>query len=227
MRKLGAVMFLSAIVIAGCASATPSSSPSGAVDTASSSPVTASASPVEPSIGPSASSPQQPPTGTTVHPIKGDGRDLGTQIRMAEGPDGRLWISIPEKDGVALLLIDSTGKASPGWPIVLPGVETCDQLLAADNATVRVICSLTSPAGSFDVVSRAFAFDANAEALPGWPVDIKDGSIGRVDGDDLDVLVNPLLQEGGEAGEPVARLDGRHRQGRNAPKRRRRSVPVL
>ena len=223
MRRLGAVMFLSAIVIAGCASATPSPSPPRALDTASSSPVTASASPVKPSIAPSASAPQQPPTGTTVRPVKGDGRDLGTQIRMAEGPDGRLWISIPEKDGVTLLLIDSAGKASPGWPIALPGVETCDQLLAADNATVRVICSLTPPAGSFDVVSRAFAFDANADALPGWPVDIKDGSIARVVGQDVIVLVNPLLHEGGEAGDqwPVSMAvigkDGRLRRGVEVP----------
>ena len=137
--------------------------------------------------------------------------------------DGRLWISIPEKDGVTLLLIDSTGKASPGWPIVLPDVETCDELLPADDATVRVICSLTPPARPIRRVSRAFAFDANAEALPGWPVDIEDGSIARVVGQDVVLLVNPLLQEGGEAGDTVARLDGRHRQGWNAPKRRRGS----
>jgi hypothetical protein len=131
---------------------------------------------------------------------------------------------IPEKGRDTLLLIDSTGKASPGWPIVLPGVETCNQLLAADNATVRVICSLTlPPGGSFDAVHRAFAFDANAEALPGWPVDIKDGSIGRVDGDDLDVLVNPLLQEGGEAGQQwpvsvaVIGKDGTLRKGADVP----------
>ena len=221
MRKLGAATFLSAIVVAGCASATPSPSPSGAAETASSSPVTSSASPVAPSNGPSASSPPQP--GTAVRPVKGDARDLGSQIRMAEGPDRRLWLSIPEKGGDTLLLIDSTGVASPGWPIVLPGVETCDQLLAADDSTVRVICGLTPPAGSFDVVSRAFAFDANGRALPGWPVDIKDGTIGRVDGHDLVVLVNPLLQVGGEAGEPwpvsmvVIAQDGTLRRGVEVP----------
>ncbi|MGZ9159989.1 MAG: hypothetical protein ACXW4T_02390 [Candidatus Limnocylindrales bacterium] len=157
-------------------------------------------------------------------PVKGSGRDLGTQIRMVDGPDGRLWISIPESGRAILVLLDSTGKPSAGWPIVLPGVEACDQLLAADDSTVRVICNVRpSPGGPYDAVVRAFAFDANAGSMPGWPVDIEDGSIGRVVGDELIMLVDPLWHEGGKSGErwPVTMIaiaaDGTRRTGIEVP----------
>ncbi len=230
MRKLRAATFLSAILVAACASAAPSASPgpSGAFGTPSSSPVTSPANSVEPSFRPSQSASGSPrsqsPTVATMLPVKGSARDLGTEIRMVEGPDGRLWISIPDKGRDILQLLDNTGKPSPGWPIVLPGVETCDQLLAVDDATVRVICSVRPPPGdSFDAVFRVFAFDANAAPMPGWPVDIEDGSIGRLVGDDLMMLVNPLVHVGGEAGErwPVTMVviakDGTRRTGVAVP----------
>ncbi len=224
-------MLLSMVVlVAGCASAAPSSSPapSGASGTPRSSPLTSFANSAEPSFRPSPSASGSPasksPTVVTKLPFKGSGRDLATQIRMIEGPDGRLWLSIPESGRAILLLLDSTGKPSPGWPIVLPGVEACDQLLAADDSTVRVVCSVRPPPGGpFDAVFRAFAFDANAESMPGWPVDIEDGSIGRVVGDDLMMLVNPLVHIGGESGErwPVTMItiaaDGTRRTGIEVP----------
>jgi hypothetical protein len=126
---------------------------------------------------------------------------------MAPGPDGRLWISIPRENGVVVALQDNSGKPSPGWPILLPGVDGCDLLLPVADASVRVVCSVRPAAGgSFGAVARGFALDANGQSMPGWPVDIDDGSMGRMVGEDLTMLVNPLLQVGGEPGErwPVA-----------------------
>jgi hypothetical protein len=153
--------------------------------------------------------------------VKGSG---DAEIRMAPGPDGRVWVSIPAKDGVVVALLDGTGAPSPGWPVRLPGVDGCDKLLPVSDATLRIICSVPPPSSRpDDSVARAFSFDANAVPTAGWPVDIADGANGALDGDDLVLLFDPLLQIGGEAGQqwPVAvvtiRPDGTQRKGVEVP----------
>lgn len=143
---------------------------------------------------------------------------------MAPGPDGRLWVSIPGKGGIVVALLDNTGTPSPGWPVLLPGVDGCDKLLPVSDARLRIICNVKPPPGGpFDGVARSFTLDANGVSMAGWPVDTADGSDGALDGDELLLLSNPLLQSGGEAGErwPVAvvaiRPDGTQRKGVEVP----------
>ena len=149
-------------------------------------------------------------------PVKGSG---GDEIRLAPGPDGRLWVSIPSKGGMVVALLDGTGKPSPGWPVLLRGVDGCDKLLPVSDATLRIVCSVSA----HDGLARAFSYDANGEPRAGWPVDIADGSAGSLHGDELVLLANPLLHTGGEAGQrwPVAvvtiRPDGTQRKGLEVP----------
>ena len=109
-------------------------------------------------------------------PVKGSG---GGEIRLAPGPDGRLWVSIPSKGGMVVALLDGTGKPSPGWPVLLHGVDGCDKLLPVSDATLRIVCSVSS----HDGLARAFSYDANGEPRAGWPVDIADGSAGSLHGE--------------------------------------------
>lgn len=233
MPKFQPAILLCTLLIAACASSTPAPSvvPSGRLVTPSPSPVSSSGSAPQPTFtvetpspNPSGAPASAPPMIAASLPVKGSGRDLGTQIRMAPGPDGRLWISIPAKGGPVVALLDNTGKPSPGWPILLPGVDGCDQLLAVADASIRVVCSVRPAIGGpYDAIARVFALDANARSMPGWPVDIDDGSIGRMDGDQLTMLANPILHFGGESGEqwPVAMVriaaDGTRRTGVEVP----------
>jgi hypothetical protein len=152
------------------------------------------------------------------------------QIQMAAGPDGGLYVSIPAKDGNArfggsvVVLLGGDGRPRPGWPIRLADVDSCGSLLPVADGSVRVVCSGQPRGGDANAASaRAFAFDSSARAMPGWPVDIEDGSDGRMVGDDLTMLANRLLNVGGEAGElwPVALVviepDGRVRKGVEVP----------
>jgi hypothetical protein len=161
--------------------------------------------------------------GAVMRPVEGSGRDVATEIRMAPGPDGRLWVSIPGKGGVVVTLLDDHGAPSPGWPIRLPDVDGCDRLLPVDDATLRIVCSVKPPSGGpYDSVARAYAFDANGQRIAGWPVDTANGSGGIVDGSDLVLLADPLLQNGGEGGEQWSvavvriRKDGTPRKGVDA-----------
>jgi hypothetical protein len=229
LPKVRPAILLWSFLISGCTSSAPSPSPapSGLLATASSSPESSNGSAPEPTFTVQTPSPHPTvalasaaPTVAARLPVKGSGRDLGTEIRMTPGPDGRLWISIPGQDGPILGLLDNAGKPSPGWPILLPGVERCDQLLDVADASVRVVCDVRPAIGAPQrAIARVFALDANARSMPGWPVDVEDGSIGRMDGDELTMLVNPILQIGGEAGKqwPVATVriaaDGTRRTG--------------
>jgi len=142
---------------------------------------------------------------------------------MAPGPDGRLWVSIPGKGGEVVALLDNTGKPSPGWPILLPGVHGCDLLLPAADGYVRVVCTIDVPqTDGLDAPggTRAFAFDANARSQSGWPVDVEAASASRMVGDDLTMIVRPYL--GDTPTEElvymlVIRADGTVRQGVNMP----------
>jgi len=154
-------------------------------------------------------------------PVKGSGRDLGTAIRMAPGPDGRLWVSIPGKGGEVVALLDNTGKPSPGWPLLLPDVEGCDLLLPVADASVRVVCTVPPTDDGLQVpIQRAFAIDANARSLPGWPVDVESVLTGRMKGEELTLIMQHYL--GDTPTEELVYMlgiqaDGTVRQGVNVP----------
>lgn len=233
MPRVLAATLLSAMLAASCASSMPSPSPSRTAVLVSAGPSQASSSGATPE---STTSPF-PPTPTksprpasspvallrATLPVKGSGRDLGTAIQMAPGPDGRLWLSIPGNGGDVVALLDKTGKPSPGWPILLPGVYGCDLLLPVADGYVRVVCTIdVPPTDSLDAPAgtRAFAFDANARSLPGWPVDVETALASRMVGDDLTMIVSPYL--GDTPTEELVymldiRADGTVRQGVNVP----------
>ncbi len=137
-------------------------------------------------------------------PVRGSGQQLGTEIKMAPGPDGDLYVSIPGQTGTTLVRLDAGGKAAPGWPIVLPGAPLCSLLLTAPDGSVRAVCYTD------DLVSelvappvRAFAFDAGGDPLPGWPVDIPCCFTGRLVGDQLTMFVREYFGDVEQEGQPA------------------------
>ena len=166
-----------------------------APDVAAASPSTAvPAGTPAPSASPAASEPAvsaNRPTAPDLLPIKGSGLELGTDILMAADPDGGLWVLVPGRTGDIVTLLEPSGKTHRGWPVRLHG-ESCDQLLAAPDGSIRVVCSDPYVDDGLNGTSRrAFAFDRDARTMPGWPVRIDDGFTGRMVGDDLYVLVTP------------------------------------
>lgn len=125
-------------------------------------------------------------------------------VLTAPGPGGGLYVVIPNRVAPAVLgLLDSTGQSRPGWPVVLPGATSCDELLPVDDGSVRVICALENPDGNTFRTS-AFAFEANGRPLSGWPVALEGLSFaGGVVGDKLAVLVRRQLSDVVEAGQPI------------------------
>ncbi len=123
---------------------------------------------------------------------------------MAPLPAGDLYVSIPGQSGTTLARLGATGKPAPGWPILLPGASPCDLLLAAPDGSIRVVCTsddLVSDFGSAPV--RAFAFDAGASPLPGWPVDIGCCFTGRMIGDELTMYARMYFGDVRQEGQPA------------------------
>ena len=174
----------------------------------------------EPTSGPtdSASLPPQSPVATRrpadppsagALPVRGSGQQLGTQIRMAPGPDGDLYVSIPKPPGSVLVTqLDSVGHPRPGWPIVVSQTTSCEQLLPVDDGSVRLLCTLENRGANNLAVVRAYAFDSKGRALAGWPIDLdRYGAhgyfAGRVIGDELAVLAWESLGNQINEGQPA------------------------
>lgn len=139
---------------------------------------------------------------------------------MAPGNAGDLYVSIPATDGTVLGRLDETGAPAPGWPVFLPGSESCDQLLPVASGSVRLICHRpAAEEGLGGMIARVHAFDSNGQPLPGWPVEIDDVVTGRIVQDDLTLLVKPYLGDVSETdtAEPVflgtVAADGTSRRG--------------
>ncbi len=156
-------------------------------------------------------------------PVKGSGEDLGTQIEMGPGPDGSLYVAVPGRGGEIVTRLDRSGKAARGWPILLAGVDDCDQLLPVEDGTVRLLCHRPPSNNDAAAVRRSFALDAAGRSLPGWPVDVDNGTLGQMVNQSLVLLVNPLLYVGGEAGQSwpvsvtVIDVDGSVETGEDIP----------
>lgn len=144
---------------------------------------------------------------------------------MAPGPDGRLYVSIPREGGAdggdVIALLDNTGTPSPGWPLRLLSVYGCDLLLPVADASVRVVCDAWSTDDPGEELRRVFAFDANGQSLPGWPVDIGDGFTGRMIGEDLTTFERTTVGDGDPRPELwrmlVVRADGTIQRGVDLP----------
>ena len=137
------------------------------------------------------------------HP--GARRRAGTRDVDPDGPGaaGDLYVSIPATDGTVLGRLDATGAPAPGWPVFLPGSESCDQLLPVASGSVRLICHRpASEEGLGGMITRVHAFDSNGQPLPGWPIEIDDVVIGRMVRDDLMLLVKPYVGDVSETDTP-------------------------
>jgi outer membrane protein assembly factor BamB len=93
---------------------------------------------------------------------------------------------------------------------------------AARDGSIRVACSPPEDGseGLGPPIMRIFAIDREGHPMRGWPVDIEDGSIAGIQGDDLAVTLRTYVGEGGGEGdvEPIGlaviRADGQVRMGR-------------
>jgi hypothetical protein len=204
----------------------PTASPFMTPDPSSGSAVAPSGTPRATPTAAHATSTPKPSTASKLLPVKGSGRDAGTEIRMAPGPEGGVYVSVPAKAGIrgggsVVALLDKGGQPRAGWPIRLSGVDSCDLLLAASDGSVRVVCFVPNQEeGLNGAVRRAFAFDSGGLALPGWPVDVGDAFTGRVIGTDLTMVERPYYGDVVEEGTPedivnlvVIRAGGRVEQG--------------
>jgi hypothetical protein len=160
-------------------------------------------------------------TNVTVSPRATAIVDRGERIAGS----GDLYVAIAGRRGEVVTRLDRSGKAVRGWPILLADVDGCDQLLPViGGESIRVLC-LQSRISNDDslVIRRSFAIDTAGRTSPGWPVDVDNGTIGNMVGDDLVMLVNPLMNVGGQAGEswPVnvttIGLDGSVEKGVDVP----------
>lgn len=140
--------------------------------------------------------PGPPDAAEVTLPVKGSGRDLGTEILLAPGPGGGVYVAIPQLDGVVVALLGNNGRSRPGWPVRLDGTTTCHLLLPVDKGSVRLACS-----GKQGSVDRVYALNENGRTSDGWPVEIDDAFAGRMVGEDLTMLVRPSLDAGGEEGD--------------------------
>jgi hypothetical protein len=178
----------------GPPSTAPSSGPSLPVPSAEPS---VAPSPTPTATAPVASATPSLPSDTDIPatlPIKGSGRDLGTQIRMAPGAEGGLFVSVPGRGGDVLTLLDASGKPRQGWPILLRGMEACDRLLPVFDGSVRIICIETPPEdedGLNGVVELAFAFGPDGRRLDGWPVAVDEVMAAGIVGDGLRLIARP------------------------------------
>ncbi len=183
-----------ALLVAACASPTTSA------------PIAPPPSGLAGPTGSSIASPSLPPSPVSGTPlVRGSAREISNHVVVtAPGPDGGLYVSIPARAAPALLaLLDSTGRPALGWPVMLAGATSCDQLLPVEDGSIRVVCTMENPDGKmFDPIG-AFAFDVNGRLLAGWPVALEGFYVaGQVVGDDLMLFVSRSLGDVEVEGQP-------------------------
>ena len=161
-----ATALVASILVAACAAPAPSSR----------SPVTSPAASAQsalptPPVSVDASAPSASPvsTSTATLPVTGVDDPLNT-IKIAPAPDGSLYITIGTKAGTVLARLDSAGRVSEGWPILLERWTYCTRPAAAGDGSVRVVCI-----DDEDEDNVAFAFDADGRGRSGWPVGLPGG----------------------------------------------------
>ena len=196
-------------------SATPSATSQATPDSsAAASPSVGASTPTSRPVGP------EPKPIKDLLPVKGSGRQIGGEVLMAAGRDGQLYVGIHTDAGEVLTLLDRNGRPRPGWPIVLKGNEFCNQLLAAPDGSVRILCYRPDTIdGLGNGITEAHAFGRDGKVLPGWPADVSGAFTGRMVGDDLVVLSLTYQGDAPEENAPeyihmdVVEADGATRSG--------------
>ena len=199
---LSAFVLLGGGLIAGCATnpqptSSSSAPPIAELPTPSVTPAVATGTPdaSPPSPGPTAQPTTPEPSGTpgalpasspvpAQLPVRESAEYWADAVRMTPGPAGGLYLSIPTDRGFVVVLLDSTGKPRPGWPIALADTLCYAPVPAADGS-IRVVCTLS------DVnASRAYAFRSDGRPMASWPVELPGlaWAAPRIIGDELDVM---------------------------------------
>lgn len=186
--RLASFVLLGGGLIAGCAtnpqpSAASSVRPTAGSPTPSVTPALAAGTPVAspPSPGPTAQPTTPEPSGApsalpasspvpAQFPVRESAEYFGDGVRMTPGPAGSLYLSIPTDRSSVVVLLGSTGKPRPGWPIAPDVVGypdgSCYPPAFAADGSIRVVCTLS------DVnASRAYAFTPDGRAMAGWPLE--------------------------------------------------------
>jgi hypothetical protein len=220
MPRPRASLLLVAILITGCgaSSGSPAASPPtdgpGTSSPTASSPVMSPTSPLSavPTIMPSPSPVATPAPNNVFRglPLRRSAwADDGTGIGILPGPDRTVAVSIDRtKGGAILALYDAKGKPEPGWPIEVPNSTWCVVPGFATDGSMRAICDAADlPSGERGTMAmRAFAFDPAGRVLDGWPVQLPESWYIGVVGDDLMLVVQRSVGDGGWNGSDPAQV---------------------
>lgn len=196
----------------GSASPDPSSSPVGGTERPTADPSLPASPSAVPEASASGDAPATPPvsTRTAELPVRGSARELSSRpvlLAPAIGLVKGLYMLIPNRQAPATLaLVDGSGTPRPGWPISLPDVVSCDQLLPVADGSVRAICTLENPQGNMYDPQQAVAFDGRGNQLAGWPVELFGNDRDAVViGDDLVMFHRVPLGDLIPDGQPASR----------------------
>lgn len=217
MPRPHASLLLVAMLITGCGAPLGSPPPSPLAGGLGTSSPTAIGTAMSPTPSPSASPtlvPSPSPVATSAPSTAFRGLPLrrsawagdGTGIALAPGPDGTAAVSIARDNGAVLVLYDAKGKPRPGWPIAVPHSSSCGSIGFATDDSLRAVCDATDlPSDGTSLKNRrAFAFDPSGRVLDGWPVQVPEAYPTRVVGNDLVLLVERSVGDGGWNGsDPV------------------------
>ena len=218
--RVAATGILGLLVVACAAAMPPSATPiaTGSTPTVSTTPVPTTEVTASPSLGPL-------PTSVTLD-IRGSAREIAERIRLAPGPDGTIFVSVPHPDGSVIVRLDKSGPR-PGWPIRIEDSTACPLMFPADDGSVRIVCDGTDlPRSDTDFSDvRLFAFAADGRLMAGWPVLLRPAFAGGMVGDELTILsaralehVAPIGVVSREVRVTTISADGSISRGKNLPR---------
>ena len=197
MPRVVVASVLCAVFAVGCASTSSSpSSPLASTDPshAPSAVATEASAPTTSAVAGTASPTTGPPLAAGSLPVHGSAQDLAIHVRLASaiGRDGDVFVSIPTPTGsVIVALLDARGRPRAGWPVTLDGATACEQLLSADDGSIRLVCAPEELNRELNTGVRVYALGATGRPLAGWPVDLDGAASGRLIDDRL-ILVDLL-----------------------------------
>jgi hypothetical protein len=132
-------------------------------------------------------SPSKPPRPAVTFPIKAQ----ADGVLLAPGPDGGLYVLVPNERGAVVALLSVDGRVRPGWPQRLPS-PWCSQLLVAGDGSMRAVCEvLFAEEGTQAPVERVYAIRDDGRAPAGWPIDLESGTTATIEGRNVNVIVRP------------------------------------
>ncbi|HET9521055.1 MAG TPA: hypothetical protein VFO73_08425, partial [Candidatus Limnocylindrales bacterium] len=116
---------------------------------------------------------------------------------MTSGPDGGLYVAIPDGKTHVLALLGADGATRAGWPIRVSS-PWCPRIISGEDGSVRLLCDPPTEGddGLQEAKVRVFGFDARGRTLSGWPIDVPGDAwrpSARMVGPDLAMLIRPYM----------------------------------